>query len=104
LHGTIVGGLPLGNTALAQCHYAPVAWQLVFDEGAALCDREGWASIAHWFCIDAKTEVPLNLACGPLPMVLQPRHGREIGHQWIELLSGDICFVLESDNIAPAGG
>lgn len=94
--------LPLGNSVMAQVHYAPIAWQLVPRDAASLNDVQRWASVGGWTSIEEDVAVPLTEHCTSLPLVWIPRDDPEWGWQWTELLSSEICFTVECDDIDPA--
>lgn len=92
---------PFG-TAIAQCYYPPVAWQLVFHDDAVLCDAEGWPSIRHWCELPEDGTVRLSDLCGPLPLVMHPRHHPRTANMVGEMFSAVTTFVIEADDIAPS--
>lgn len=59
----------IGNMAAAQCHYAPIAWQLLHAGQTDLDDHQGWPSINHWTTFDSGKAVALDTVCEPLPGV-----------------------------------
>lgn len=93
----------IGNMTAAQCHYAPIAWQLLHTGQTDLADHQGWPSINQWTTFDTQTEIALDGVCGPLPVVWQARLHPEHGDGWIEMSSDQNCHIALTHDIAAVG-
>lgn len=94
-----VNGRNIGIMSLAQVYFPPMAWQLADRDQSVLLDQEGWVDVSDWLNYDADAKEPLNRLVPRLPVVRPHRVHND--DDWVELFSGEACFIVESDNAIP---
>lgn len=90
---------PLGIMTQAQVHFPPLSWHLAPRE-RSLLDLQGWADVTAWLERAPQEQARFSDVCGPLPVVLLPRHD-EHGNLWCEVFSDEITFNVHSDDVSP---
>jgi hypothetical protein len=97
-----VAGRNVGVMSMAQIYFPPLAWQLADQPESVLLGQEGWHDVSSWLeRVPSEPAVLLTLA-RDLPLVTHPtRHPAGL-QDWVELLSDETCFIVESDNAIPA--
>jgi hypothetical protein len=93
-----VDGKNVGIMSMAQIYFPPLAWQLADASHSVLLQQQGWADVSGWLASDPHDRLVLADLVSNLPLVVHPT--RESGgmEDWVELLSDETCFIVESDN------
>jgi hypothetical protein len=97
-----VGGRNVGIMSMAQIYFPPLAWQLADQPESVLLRQEGWHDVSSWLEVPPSEPAVLSALVRDLPLVVHPtRHPAGL-QDWVELLSDETCFIVESDNAIPA--
>lgn len=92
---------PIGESTIAQAHYAPVAWQLVHKGRADRLDFQRWPSIGSWTETPTADTVALGEVCDALPVVPLAIDEPVDGDGWLEVFASTNCFIVLCDDIDP---
>jgi hypothetical protein len=93
-----IAGRNVGIMSMAQIYFPPLAWQLADKPTSLLLDQQGWMDVSGWLARPASERVPLGALVLDLPLVTHPRQVPVSSDDWVELLAGETCFIVESDN------
>jgi hypothetical protein len=97
-----VGGRNVGIMSMAQIYFPPLAWQLADQPESVLLQQEGWSDVSSWLTVAPSEQAVLSALARDLPLVAHPTRGPGGIQDWVELLSDETCFIVESDNAVPA--
>jgi hypothetical protein len=97
-----VGGRNVGIMSMAQMYFPPLAWQLADQPESVLLQHEGWHDVSSWLARAPSDSAVLSRIVRDLPLVAHPTRGPGGIQDWVELLSDETCFIVESDNAVPA--
>jgi hypothetical protein len=91
-------GAPMGINAVASVYFPPLAWELVYARETELT-HDRWADVSSWTAIKpGETHLVQNLVSA-LPAVCHPRHHPDRDLGWVELMSTEICPIVECANV-----
>ncbi|MFY2861153.1 hypothetical protein ACOJVU_15675 [Mycobacterium sp. THU-M104] len=91
-------GAPLGISAVASVYFPPLAWELVHALETALT-QDRWVDVSSWTAFKPGEAHVLHDLVPALPVVCHPRHHPDRDEAWVELLSTEICPIVECANI-----
>jgi len=91
-------GAPMGISSVASVYFPPLAWELVYARETTLTD-ERWADVSSWTAIRPGDIRDLRELVPALPAVCHPRHHPLRDEGWVELLSTDLCPIVECANV-----
>lgn len=97
-----VNGRNVGIMSMAQIYFPPLAWQLADLPESVLLQQQRWADVSRWLHRGEEEKAVLADLVPELPLVLHPTWDPAGMQDWTELLAGEACFIVESDNAVRA--
>jgi hypothetical protein len=75
-----------------------LAWELI-HAGETILTHDGWADVTSWTTIKPGDTRLLSDLVPVLPPVCHPWHHPTLSEHWVELLSTEICPIVECANV-----
>jgi hypothetical protein len=92
-------GTPVGINAVASVYFPPLAWELI-NPGETMLTDDRWADVTSWTTIKPGDIRVLSELVPALPAVCHPwHHPNGDALHWVELLSTEICPIVECANV-----
>lgn len=97
-----VNGRNVGIMSMAQIYFPPLAWQLADLPESVLLQQQRWSHVSQWLHRTEEETAVLADLVPELPFVLHPTREPAGMQDWTELLAGEACFIVESENAVAA--
>jgi hypothetical protein len=91
-------GTPVGINAAASVYFPPMAWELIHPGETKLTD-DRWLDVSSWTTIKPGDIRVVSELVPALPAICQPWHDPRGDGDWVELLSTEICPIIECSNV-----
>jgi hypothetical protein len=92
-------GKVVGINSVASAYFPPLAWELILGPGETMLTDDRWADVSSWTEIEPGDMQVVSELVPALPAACHPWHHPTRNEHWAELLSTEICPIVECLNV-----